>query len=72
MGGERVAFRTYGPHAGWVATSYQKLSDGTARLLWTHEGDGRSSLLRLDANGDRVGLRVHGSQPGWSGQSVHR
>ncbi len=63
--------RMFGPLAGWRATCYQKLPDGTARLLWSDAG-GTASLWRLDASDQRTTYRTHGPYAGWTATSYER
>jgi hypothetical protein len=60
----------YGPYPGWSATSYERLPDGTGRLLWSHEA-GVAGLWNVDANGNYVSAAspLYGPYPGWSAQS---
>ena len=66
----RHASPVHGPYAGWSATSYQPLPDGTGRWLWSHEA-GLALLWVVDANGNYLaaGSPVHGPYAGWSATS---
>ena len=55
--------------AGWVAHSYHRNSDGTARLLWTQPN--RAAVWFLNSSGNKVGGKGY-TAVGWSARSYRQ
>jgi len=66
-----VAYKQYGPYAGWTATALADGADGVTTLIWTHTSDGKISLWKLDSAGNPLS-NEYGPYPGWSAVALSR
>jgi hypothetical protein len=57
--------RGFGPYACWLLQHYQKLPDGTAKLL-LYEASGKGGLWTLDVDGTHLPGDITWLTEGWT------